>query len=150
MKGLTNTDNLPLPRCAWETKNVIKNTKYSNTSNTCGKSSWIWNVLHWEQVQAFDWSALQADQAMHGSGTRIINSTDGVQLEIEDVNCHVFVISDSQFNILEHQLESMPYWTLLDEQIWTLTTSPGTCSSWDQPTQAKLCFSGAHLANHLL
>jgi len=24
-----------------------------------------------------------ADQEMHGSGTRIVNSTDGVQLEIE-------------------------------------------------------------------
>ena len=24
-----------------------------------------------------------ADQSMHGSGTRIVNSTDGVQLEIE-------------------------------------------------------------------
>jgi len=41
-----------------------------------------------------------ADQTMHGSGTRIVNSTDGVQLEIERsakgsgiVNCHVFVIS---------------------------------------------------------
>jgi len=37
-----------------------------------------------------------AGQAMHGSGTRIVNSTDGVQLEIErsakgsgNVNCHI-------------------------------------------------------------
>ena len=49
-----------------------------------------------------------ADQAMHGSGTRIVNSIDGVQLEIERsakgsgiVNCHVFVISDFQFNIMD-------------------------------------------------
>jgi len=48
-----------------------------------------------------------ASQAMHGSGTRIVNSTDGVQLEIERgakgsgvVNCHIFVISDSKFNIM--------------------------------------------------
>jgi len=54
-----------------------------------------------------------ADQDIHGSGKHIVNSTDGVQLEIErkaegsgNVNCHVFVIADSQFNIMERQLES--------------------------------------------
>jgi hypothetical protein len=57
-----------------------------------------------------------ANQAMHGSGTRIVNSTEGVQLEIErsakgsgKVNCHVFVISDSQLNIMDRQLESVTY-----------------------------------------
>jgi len=57
-----------------------------------------------------------ASQAMHGSGTRLVNSTDGVQLEIERstkgsgiVNCHVFVISDAQFNIVGSQLESVQY-----------------------------------------
>ena len=52
-------------------------------------------------------------QAMHGSGTRLVNTTDGVQLEIEQnakgsgfVNCHIFVTSDSQFNIVNKQLES--------------------------------------------
>jgi len=55
-----------------------------------------------------------ADQEIHGSGKRIVNSTDGVQLEIErkpegsgNVNCHVFVIVDSQFNIMDRQLESV-------------------------------------------
>jgi len=55
-----------------------------------------------------------ADQEIHGSGKRIVNSIDGVQLEIErkgegsgNVNCHVFVIPDSQFNIMERQLESV-------------------------------------------
>ena len=55
-------------------------------------------------------------QKLHGSGTRIVNSTDGVQLEIErdgkgsgQVNCHVYIISDSQFNILNKQLESVQY-----------------------------------------
>ena len=54
-----------------------------------------------------------ASQEMHGSGTRLINTTDGVQLEIErdrkgtgPVNCHVFVISDSQFNIVDSQLRA--------------------------------------------
>jgi len=53
-----------------------------------------------------------ADQEMHGSGKRLVNRTDGVQLEIErkaegsgNVNCHVFVIADSQFNIIDRQLE---------------------------------------------
>ena len=57
-----------------------------------------------------------ASQEMHGSGTRLVNTTDGVQLEIErdakgtgQVNCHVFVISDSQFNIVGNQLESVQY-----------------------------------------
>jgi len=54
------------------------------------------------------------NQEMHGSDTRIVNSTDGVQLEIErkkspqkdagDVKCHVFVISDSQLNIMNGQM----------------------------------------------
>ena len=54
------------------------------------------------------------DQSMHGSGTHIVNSTDGVQLEIErkaegsgDVKCHIFVISDSQFNIMDRQFDSL-------------------------------------------
>ena len=57
-----------------------------------------------------------AGQEMHGSGTRIVNSTDGIQLEIErdkngsgTVNCHVFVISDAQFSILNRQLYSVEY-----------------------------------------
>ena len=55
-------------------------------------------------------------QKMHGSGIRTIDSTDGVQLEIErdgkgsgQVNCHVFVISDSQFNIIDKQLDSVQH-----------------------------------------
>ena len=57
-----------------------------------------------------------ASQEMHGSGTRLVNTTDGVQLEIErdakrtgTVNCHVFIISDCQFNIINKQLESVQY-----------------------------------------
>ena len=53
-------------------------------------------------------------QAMHGRGKSIVNSKDGVQLEIERsakgsgvVNCHVFVISDTQLNIENGQLESV-------------------------------------------
>ena len=55
-----------------------------------------------------------SSQEMHGNGTRLVNSTDGVQLEIErdskgtgTVNCHVFVISDCQFNIINKQSESV-------------------------------------------
>ena len=56
------------------------------------------------------------DQSLHGSGTRLVNTKDGVQLELErkasgsgDVKCHVFVISDSQMNIQGQQLESVKY-----------------------------------------
>ena len=58
-----------------------------------------------------------ADQAMHGSGTRLVSSKDGVQLELEqnasgsdEEKCHVFVISDSKMGILGQQLESVQYW----------------------------------------
>ena len=54
------------------------------------------------------------DQNMHGSGTRLVNTKDGVQLEIErtgscsgNVNCHIFTISDSQMNIYDQQFESV-------------------------------------------
>ena len=58
-----------------------------------------------------------ADRSMHGSGTRLVNTTDGVQLELErkkcsssgNINCQVFVISDAQFNILGNQLEGVHY-----------------------------------------
>ena len=55
-------------------------------------------------------------QKMHGSGTRIVNSTDGIQLEIErdakgsgQVECHVFIISDAMFGIMNRQLETAQY-----------------------------------------
>ena len=56
-----------------------------------------------------------ASQKMHGSGTRLVNTTDGVQLEIdrstgsEPFNCLVFIISDAQFNIINRQLDSVMY-----------------------------------------
>ena len=56
------------------------------------------------------------EEAMHDSGTRLVNSTDGIQLELErdtggsgNVNCHIFVISDSQFNLVGRQLASVQY-----------------------------------------
>ena len=55
-----------------------------------------------------------AYQMMHDSGTRLVNTTDRVQLEIERkttgwgvVNCHIFLIADSQFNIMGRQLKSV-------------------------------------------
>jgi len=57
-----------------------------------------------------------ADRTMHGSGTRLVNVTDGVQLEIErtatgsgELNCQVFVISDCQFNIMYSQLKEVQF-----------------------------------------
>ena len=56
-----------------------------------------------------------ASQKMHGSGTRLVNTTDGVQLEIKrktgkgPFNCHIFVISDAQFNIMNRQLDSVMF-----------------------------------------
>ena len=57
-----------------------------------------------------------ADTTLHGNGQRLVNTQDGVQLEIEqtasgsgNTNCHVFTISDSQLNIMNSQLESVQY-----------------------------------------
>ena len=59
-----------------------------------------------------------ADHSMHGSGTRLVNIKDGVQLELErnasgsgndKVRCHIYVISDAQMNILGRQLQSVQY-----------------------------------------
>ena len=57
-----------------------------------------------------------ASQEMNGSGTRVDNTTDGVQLEIGrdtkgsgTVNCHVCIISDAQFNTENRQLDSVQY-----------------------------------------
>ena len=57
-----------------------------------------------------------ADTTLHGNGQRLVNTQDGVQLEIErtasgsgNTNCHIFTISDSQLNIMSSQLESVQY-----------------------------------------
>ena len=57
-----------------------------------------------------------ASTTLHGDGQRLVNTQDGVQLEIErnasgsgQTNCHIFTISDSQMNIMGRQLESVQY-----------------------------------------
>ena len=57
-----------------------------------------------------------ADTTMHGNGQRMVNTQDGVQLEIErtasgsgTTNCYIFNVSDSQMNIMGQQLESVQY-----------------------------------------
>ena len=57
-----------------------------------------------------------ANTTLHGNGQRLVNTQDGVQLEIErtasgsgNINCHIFTISDSQMNIMGRQLESVQY-----------------------------------------
>ena len=57
-----------------------------------------------------------ANTTMHGNGQRLVNTQDGVQLEIErtasgsgTTNCYIFTVSDSQMNIMARQLESVQY-----------------------------------------
>ena len=57
-----------------------------------------------------------ADTAMHGSAVRLVNTNDGVFLEVErktsgsgSVKCHVFTISDAQMNTRNKQLQSVQY-----------------------------------------
>ena len=55
-----------------------------------------------------------ADNDLHGSGLRLVNTKDGVLLEIErstsgsgSVKCHIFTVSDAQFSILNRELHSI-------------------------------------------
>ena len=57
-----------------------------------------------------------ADTTLHGNGQRLVNTQDGVQLEIErtasgsgNTHCHIFTISDSQMNIMGRQLVDVQY-----------------------------------------
>ena len=52
----------------------------------------------------------------HGSGIRLVNATDGVQLEIDrsnngsgKLNCHIYTIADSQLNLLGRQLDYIEF-----------------------------------------
>ena len=56
------------------------------------------------------------DNDLHRSGLKSVNAKDGVQLTINrkasgsgNVKCHIFIISDAQFNIINRELESVPY-----------------------------------------
>ena len=56
-----------------------------------------------------------ADRNMHGSGTRLVDTSSGVHLALErkagsgNMDSQVFTISDSQFNILGNRLESVQF-----------------------------------------
>ena len=57
-----------------------------------------------------------ADTTMHGNGQRMVNTQDGVQLEIDrkasgsgTTNCHIFTVSDSQMNIMGQQLDLVQF-----------------------------------------
>ena len=57
-----------------------------------------------------------ADTKMHGSGVRLVNTTDSVFFKIYrkvsgsgNVKCNVFIISVSQMNIMEKQLQSVQF-----------------------------------------
>ena len=56
------------------------------------------------------------DNQLHGSGLRLVNTKDGVQLEIErtasgsgTMKCYIFIISDAQFTIMNNELESVQF-----------------------------------------
>ena len=57
-----------------------------------------------------------ADTTMHGNGQRLVNTQDGVQLEIDrkasgsgTTNCYIFTVSDAQMNIMSQQLVDVQY-----------------------------------------
>ena len=56
------------------------------------------------------------DTTMHGNGQRLVNTQDGVQLEIVRkasgsgiTNCNIFTVSDAQMNIMGQQLTSVTF-----------------------------------------
>ena len=56
------------------------------------------------------------DDDLDRSGLKSVNAKDGVQLTInrkvswsENVKCHIFILSDGQFNIINRELESVTY-----------------------------------------
>ena len=56
------------------------------------------------------------DNELHGSGLRLVNTKEGVHLTINrtatgsgNVKCHIFILSDAQFNIVNKELESVTY-----------------------------------------
>ena len=83
-----------------------------------------------------------ADDSMHGSGTRLVNTKDGVHLELErnasgsdNVNCHSYVIRDAQMNVIGRQLHCVQYYYNGSEQ------HPVQCSYCgpDEFRQIKVC-----------
>ena len=56
------------------------------------------------------------DDDLDRSGLKSVNAKDGVQLTLnrkvsgsENVKCHIFILSDAQFNIINRELESVTY-----------------------------------------
>ena len=56
------------------------------------------------------------DNALHGSGLRLVNTKEGVQLTLNrktsgsgEAKCHIFILSDAQLNIVNRELESIMY-----------------------------------------
>ena len=57
------------------------------------------------------------DSELHGSGLKLVNMKEGVQLAINrkvsglrNVKCHIFIPLDAQLNIINPELESVTYW----------------------------------------
>ena len=57
-----------------------------------------------------------ADTTMHGNGQRLVDTQNGVQLEIDrtasgsgTTHCHIFTVSDAQMNIMSQQLVDVQY-----------------------------------------
>ena len=56
------------------------------------------------------------DNELHGSGLRLVNTKEGVQLTLNrktsgsgEAKCHIFILSDAQLKIVNRELESIMY-----------------------------------------
>ena len=57
-----------------------------------------------------------ADTTLHGNGRRLVNTKDGMHLEIERtasgsgiLHCHIYTMIDCQMNIMDRQLQEVRY-----------------------------------------
>ncbi len=79
-----------------------------------GEDSHIDEVAYLAENKYALWVDLRSteDNSLHGSGLRLVNTKDGVQLAIKrsnttDYTMHIFVVADAQVNIQNNQLKAI-------------------------------------------
>ena len=96
----------------------MEHTQFSKEST--GEKSLIGTMLahhvkiHFIYIGLFIDIRSMRDNELHGSGLRLVNTKGEVQLSIKrtasgsaNVKCHIFILSDAQFNIVNRELESV-------------------------------------------
>ena len=102
----------------WRELNRLFSTKFKklSLSNHCGPYITLPYYLTRNKFGFFLDLRSMAGVNMHGSGQRLVNSENGVQIALTrttsgsgTVRCHIFSISDAQLNIMDRQLVDIRY-----------------------------------------